>query len=257
MTNMKLLMPIIIIWLLSGCGTVQQQEENSTTNNEILEISGTVENRYIEPIISLESSNYQDKFINENNCDQILDKEFLIICYDYTLKVAKSVSYTLEGDLVNELNIQERPDFYQEELIDEIYRAKSSDYHGSGYDKGHMAPDASFDWSQESLEATYSLANIIPQVPEVNRHMWANIEAYARDKAMDLGEITVVNVIRYSNHNQHYIGEDNIAVSIGYYKILYNQDKSYEECFYYANDINLNSDTLLDHKVNCRDIASS
>jgi endonuclease G len=118
-----------------------------------------------------------------------------------------------------------------------------------------MAPDAAFDWSQESLDATYSLANIIPQVPEVNRHMWIKVEAYARDKAIELGEITVVNVVKYGDNNLH-IGDDNITVSIGYYKILFNINEAYKECFYYANDINANSqdDNLSKHQVNCDNI---
>ncbi|MCK4442839.1 MAG: DNA/RNA non-specific endonuclease [Sulfurovaceae bacterium] len=203
-----------------------------------------------------EPKNYKTKFINENRCNQIIDKEFFKICYDYSLKVAKSVVYTLEGDLVNEINIKERPSFYQEESIDKQYRAKSSDYTHSGYDRGHLAPDAAFDWSEESLEATYSLANIIPQVPEVNRHMWIKVEAYARDKAVDLGEITVVNVVKYDNNNLKYIGDDNISVSIGYYKILFNTEESYEECFYYTNDINTytKDDNLSKHKINCKSI---
>lgn len=122
-----------------------------------------------------------------------------------------------------------------------------------------MAPDAAFDWSQESLDATYSLANIIPQVPDVNRYMWVDAEAYARDKAVDLGEITVVNVVKYDNNHTKHIGDDNISVSIGYYKILFNEDESYEECFYYANDINISreDDNLSKHKVDCSDIVSN
>jgi len=234
-------------------------EETEQINTPIINETPIIESTPIpiptpQPIVE-EPKDYKAKFINENSCNQILDKEFLEICYDYSLKVAKSVAYTLEGDLMNELNIQERPSFYQEESIDKPYRAKSSDYTHSGYDRGHLAPDASFDWSQESLDATYSLANIIPQVPKVNRYMWIKVEAYARDKAIDLGEITVVNVVKYGNDNLH-IGDDNITVSIGYYKILFNTDESYEECFYYANDINASSedDNLSKHKVDCHTI---
>jgi len=265
MSSLKILFYIIILELFLGCGTVQtSQIEDNSTNIVASEINssqniedGTLFTFVSTPLLQ-EPTNYIDKFINDDNCNQILDKDFFVICYDYNLKSAKSVAYTLEGDLVNELNIQERPEFYEEELIDEAYRAKSSDYSGSGYDRGHMAPDASFDWSQESLEATYSLANIIPQVPEVNRYMWANVEAYARDKAVELGKIDVVNVIRYDNNNLNRIGEDNIAISIGYYKILFNRDELYEECFYYANNlsINIEDDNLSRHKVNCRNIVT-
>jgi len=199
-----------------------------------------------------ESEDYISSFINESNCDQILDKEFLTICYDHTLKVAKSVTYTLSGDLVNELNIQERPSFYVEQDIDREYRASTSDYTNSGYDRGHLAPDASFDWSQESLDATYSLANIIPQVPTVNRRMWIKAENYAREKAVDLSELEVINIVKYTTTPDR-IGDNNISVSIGYYKILFNSEEEYKECFYYANDTNASSDgdTLDNHRVDC------
>ncbi len=207
-----------------------------------------------EEIIPVEEnlSNYTKKFINQERCNQILDKEFLVICYDYSLKVAKAVSYTLYGDLVNELNIEDRPSFYVERDIDEEYRAETTDYTNTGYDRGHLAPDASFDWSQESLDATYSLANIIPQAPVVNRFLWLKVENYARDKAFELDIIEVVNVVKYST-NPPRIGENNISISEGFYKILFNSDKEYEECFYYANDLNASSedDLLENHLVDC------
>ncbi len=101
-------------------------------------------------------------------CSQVVDKEFFKVCYSYDLNGGlKLLHIDWTADLVNELNIKERPKFYEEEQLPEEYRAEYSDYTHSGYDRGHMAPDASFDWSIESLEATYSMANIIPQVPEV------------------------------------------------------------------------------------------
>jgi len=197
----------------------------------------------------------KSQFMNDNLCDTIIDKVFLEVCYDYDLKVAKSVAYTLNGDLVNELNIQDRPSFYEEPSLDNAVRASVSDYSGSGYDRGHMAPDASFDWSQESLDATYSLANIIPQIPEVNRDMWVKVEEYARDKAVELGSVNILNIVQY-NTTPPRIGTGNIAVSKGFYKVLYNEDDDYEECYYYVNEPNANSqnDTLSAHEVDCSSV---
>jgi endonuclease G len=225
--------------------TSNEVEQIAEETNEIQEVEET---NPIDP-------NYTQRFINSRRCSQIIDKEFLTICYDHKLKVARAVAYTLYGDLVNDLNIKKRPYFYVESLIDEMYQAKIEDYKGSGYDRGHLAPDASFDWSQESLNATYSLANIIPQVPEVNQRLWTKVESYAREKAMELFEIEVVNVMKYSK-NPKYIGESHVAVSQGYYKILFNKEKIYEECFYYANDLStdIDSDKLENHKVDCKKI---
>ena len=198
---------------------------------------------------------YHRKFIDEKRCDQIIDNEFIIMCYDTQKKAVKAVSYILMGDLVNELNIKKRPSFYVEKSVDRAHRSSNSDYRKSGYDKGHMAPDAAFDWSQESLHAVYTLANIIPQAPKVNRHMWVKLERYVRDKAVELGSLKVVNVVSYEEDNRS-IGKHHIAVSTGYYKILYNEDEAYEECFYYENNLTASSkgDTPLKHKVSCQEV---
>ncbi|NEW60052.1 DNA/RNA non-specific endonuclease [Sulfurovum sp. bin170] len=232
-----------------------QLEQNSTVVTQPVDRTPPTVNEIEVVVPEEEEIDYTKQFINEDNCHQILDKEFLTICYDYNLKVAKSVSYTLYGDLVNELNIKERPSFYVEREIDVEYRATTADYTNTGYDRGHLAPDASFDWSEESLDSTYSLANIIPQVPEVNRRSWVKVENYARAKAIELFELNIVNVVSYSSSPSQ-IGDNSISISDGYYKILFNIDEEYEECFYYANDFNASSedDELEHHKVDCTTI---
>jgi len=234
-----------------GCGSV---DTNGQENQK--QVPPTItENEGSETTQDISRADYKKRFVNHSNCDQIVDKEFLYICYDHNLKVAKAVAYTLYGDLVDEQNIPKRPSFYEEESIDIPYRAKVEDYSRSGYDRGHMAPDAAFDWSQESLNSTYSLANIIPQIPEVNQQAWVKAEKYARVKAKELFELNVVNVIKYSNSPSR-IGKSLIAISVGYYKILYNSDEKYEECFYYPNNKNydLNRDKLNNHRVDCNSI---
>ena len=193
-----------------------------------------------------------NQFVNDNDCNQTIDKEFLSICYDYNLKAAKAVSYTLQGDLVNELNIAKRPSFKVERSVSRSVRASNSDYTGSGYDKGHLANDAEFDWSQESLNATYTLANIIPQARKVNRYTWTKAERYARFVAVQLGQVNIVNIVKYSN-NPERIGKHGIAVPSGYYKVLYSTDQSYTRCLYYSNNntIDTSNDKLRNHEVNC------
>jgi len=227
---------ISIGFSLVGCGGLNQ---NGTTGN-----NGS-------------TNTYAEKFINDNNCNQIIDNEFIVMCYDYKLKAVKAVSYTLAGDLVNELNINKRPSFYTEKRLLSKYRISTTDYTNSGYDRGHMAPDASFDWSQESLDAVYTLANIIPQAPQINRNSWANLENYVRAKAVKLGNINIVNVIKYTQ-NYSKMGKNKMAISQGYYKILYNKNEAYEECFYYNNKLGLSTrnDTVEAHKVACSSVGN-
>jgi len=67
-------------------------------------------------------------FINKRNCDQVLDKGYYQICYDYSMKGAKFVGYTLDGNKVNAGNIKERPRFYPDKAIPSQYRTTAKDY---------------------------------------------------------------------------------------------------------------------------------
>lgn len=222
----------MFVLLATGCGSESPYKDNNNTG-------------------------FKSQFVNDIACDTIIDKEFFEVCYDYKLKAAKSVAYVLAGDLVNESNIKDRPNFYEEELLNEEYRISATDYTNSGYDRGHMAPDAAFDWSQESLDATYSMANIIPQIPEVNREMWTDVEKYSRRKAVDLGTLNVINIVKYNPERSRRLGENRIAVSKGFYKVLYNEEEEFKECYFYENKPyeEVSKDKLIHHLVDCNTVS--
>jgi len=171
-------------------------------------------------------------FINKKNCDQIIDKQVFTICYDYNMKGAKYVAYTLDGDKVNEVNIKKRPSFYTEKNLKKKYRATNKDYKGSGYDKGHLASHDSFNDNKKTLAKTYTLANIVPQAPRVNRYTWFKAEKLERKVATGLKEVSVINGVIYSS-NPKRIGKNKIAVPDAYWKMIYNDSKNYKKCFYY------------------------
>ncbi len=195
------------------------------------------------------SKSLVQKVLSKDNCDQIIDNSYIKICYSYRYKAAKAVVYTLDGDLVDAVNIKERDRFYEEKSIPTEYRATYYDYKNSGYDRGHLAPDAAFDYSKESLHAVYTLANIVPQIPDVNQHTWVKAEEHARKEAKIYGKIEVINIVKYGN-NPKRIGENKIAVAEGFYKIMYNKAEDYKECFYYKNENNT-SRALYNHLIDC------
>ena len=234
--------------------------------NESIETNKTIEinevNEIIEPIEVNESTELNksielNSFINDVNCDQVIEKEFstgslLSICYDYGYKSAKYVAYTLDGTLINEVNIEDRPSLYSEPEIPNEYRIFYRDYTNSGYDRGHLAPDADFDYNEEDLNVIYTMANIIPQDPYVNRYLWIKAEYQERLVAATLGELGVINGVVFDN-NPNYIGENQIAVAKAFWKILYNDNEEFRQCYYYDNFTSGNdaNDTLLSHKVDC------
>ena len=58
--------------------------------------------------------------------------------------------------------------------------AVTADYWNSGFDRGHMVPSADMRWNLEALQGTYYYSNISPQVPELNRETWADLEDWGR-----------------------------------------------------------------------------
>lgn len=66
-----------------------------------------------------------------------------------------------------------------------------SSYTNSGYDRGHMMPagDASTITAQKE---TFSIANVVPQTPKLNRGVWAQIESAVRILAKTYGEVYIV-----------------------------------------------------------------
>ena len=168
------------------------------------------------------------------------------------MKGAKYVSYTLDGKLVNKINIKKRPSFYTEKNLKKKYRSHTRDYTHSGYDRGHLAPDASFNYDKKIVRKTYTMANIIPQAPKVNRKTWIKAEKLERSVASSLGTVNVLNGVIY-NLNSQRIGKNQIAVPIAFWKMIYNDKKNYKKCFYYKNNINVNwkQDRLKNHLVDC------
>jgi len=192
-------------------------------------------------------------FINHQNCDQVLDKGFYQICYDYRDKGARYVGYTLDGSNVNAVNIKKRPRFYPDISIPRQYRTSSSDYTHNEFhaDRGHLAPDASFDWSKQSLHSVYSMANIIPQYKWINRKTWVKAERYERLMATKLGKVTVINGVVYIAEPQR-MRKSGIAYPEAYWKMLYD-NHGFDRCFYYKNDshVKTKGDKLRDHIVDC------
>jgi endonuclease G len=60
------------------------------------------------------------------------------------------------------------------------YRVQSTDYTGSGFDRGHNAPSADRSNNTENNSATFLMTNMIPQAPNNNQQTWANLESYCR-----------------------------------------------------------------------------
>jgi endonuclease G, mitochondrial len=78
--------------------------------------------------------------------------------------------------------------FYEEARIPSAERSTLRDYKtrlpdGRRFDRGHMAPAGDMG-TEYGMAQSFSLANMVPQAPQNNRHAWASIEKATRKYVM-------------------------------------------------------------------------
>ncbi|KAK5780922.1 ribonuclease PWA37_003581 [Arxiozyma heterogenica] len=83
--------------------------------------------------------------------------------------------------------------FKEDERIPEMFRAKLKDYFGSGYDRGHQVPAADAKFSQNSMDQTFYLTNISPQVGVgFNRDYWSHFEYFCRQLTQKYNNVRII-----------------------------------------------------------------
>ena len=81
--------------------------------------------------------------------------------------------------------------FHSEKRLPPAERANLSDYVRSGFDRGHLSPSGDMA-TPESQQDSFSLANMVPQAPQLNRNLWAAIEEAVRKLARQDDSLYVV-----------------------------------------------------------------
>lgn len=92
-------------------------------------------------------------------------------------------------------------------------------YRSSGWDKGHMAPAADFEYSEEAMRESFLYSNAIPQAPNNNRGIWANLEAAVREVAERRGELFVITGPIFTKMPHEKLRSD-IAIPDEIFKVL-------------------------------------
>ncbi|WP_242927891.1 DNA/RNA non-specific endonuclease [Pontibacter vulgaris] len=101
------------------------------------------------------------------------------------------VSWHVEQKWLGQANRQD--DFRTDPTLPQgWYRVGPSSYTGSGFDRGHNTPSADRTSSVEDNSATFLMTNMIPQAPNHNRVLWADLEEYTRELVEDGMEVYVI-----------------------------------------------------------------
>lgn len=111
-------------------------------------------------------------------------------------------------------------------------RAELKDYSRSGFDRGHMSPNGDMA-NRSSQYESFSLANMIPQNPQNNRHIWAEIESAVRRLAVKEGELYVITGPAFLGQDLQKIG--NVLVPTYIYKVVYSSKRQQAAAYFIRN----------------------
>lgn len=161
--------------------------------------------------------------------ETVLYRVGYVLSHNNLDKIPAWVSYHLTAAYVDGTEAR-TDDFRPDEDLSAEERAELSDYRGSGYDRGHMAPAADMRGrGTQVVSESFLLSNMTPQIPAFNRGIWSRLESIVRKWAKSREEVWVITGPLFldedDNGNIQYevIGVNEVAVPPYFFKIIVSQ----------------------------------
>lgn len=128
--------------------------------------------------------------INEPD-NYLVEKRQFVLSYNNSRGGANWVSWHLsvdwKGDAPRQNDFRPDPD-----LPETFFKAGTSSFSGTGFDRGHMCPSEDRDLNVTDNSATFVMSNMLPQAPNCNQDTWVNLENYARKLVTEGYEIYTI-----------------------------------------------------------------
>jgi len=177
-----------------------------------------------EPIPTVEGSKYDNlSFGIPGPADCIVDREGYSLGYsEYHEQPAWVIYHMTKAEATTKA--ASREDNFRPDPEIPTGSATLADYRGSGYDRGHLAPAADMSFSIKTMDESFYLSNMSPQLGEFNRGIWKDLEAQVRSFAISEGDIYVATgPIFPSETEPKAIGPNKVTVPKAFYKVIWDR----------------------------------
>jgi len=143
---------------------------------------------------------------------------------DPTAKIPEWVVYTLTP--AHALGCLPRTNAFAADQSLPTGSATPQDYAGTGYDKGHVAPDGDMSFDDQAENESFLMTNMLPQQPALNRGIWKLLETSVRGWAFQLNNTFTIYAGPIYSANDPKIGKG-VVVPHGFYKIVIDDNTGY------------------------------
>lgn len=159
-------------------------------------------------------------FLPARTEDSIYHYQGFTLAYEEDKEQARWTAYELT---VNHLNAPKvsRTDYFREDPGISSGSATYYDYKNSGFTKGHLVPAADRAYSVETMEETFLMSNISPQVYRFNGGIWRELEEQTRDWARKNKSLYIVSGPIFDQKSLDRIGKNQVAVPQSFFKVIF------------------------------------
>ena len=162
---------------------------------------------------------------------------------DTVAKLPIWVAYALTPDAA--IGCVPRSNNYtSDKSIDAGSRAEPHDYAKSGYDMGHLAPAADFQWNTDVQHESFILSNMAPQLPGFNRLTWKTSETSIRGWVSQRNHAYVIYDGPIYSNSDASIGDDAVVVPHAFFKIVIDTVTHEAAGFLFPHQSGLGTDLL-------------
>jgi endonuclease G, mitochondrial len=149
--------------------------------------------------------------------DEIINHSAYSLGYSEENEQARWVSYHLTDREVK--GSQKRKNNFRADRSVSSGSSSLSDYKGSGYDRGHLAPAADMKLNSTYMSESFYMSNMSPQDPSFNRGIWKSLESAVRNMAIQNQAVYVVTGPIFDS-NRGSIGSNRVTIPGYYYKVI-------------------------------------
>lgn len=159
------------------------------------------------------------EFFPTTKLGYIVKHQYYALSYSEKHEQPEWVAYELTKESIRVKNV-ERPNNFRPDPKVRKASASKSDYRGSGYDRGHLAPSGDMAFNKKAASETFYFSNMSPQIRNFNSGIWRELEERVRDWAWDNKHLYVITGPVLTRGIRETIGPNEVAVPEEYYKVI-------------------------------------
>lgn len=150
--------------------------------------------------------------------DNVVYHKGYTLCYNSDTHTSDWVAYELTAEETQALWPRTNDFRYDPDVLD--VQAEHSDYRGTGWHRGHLAPAGDMKWDSVAMSESFYYTNISPQSHALNQGCWQTLENKVRKWAVQYERVYVCCGPIYTTNRYGTLGSTSVKIPDYYFKAL-------------------------------------